>query len=78
MQDSQVAVLLEDINDKLEGLADSMTVMNERLTRVEQNVSRIETITNSIKPMQQVIAEHNTQLDTQDERLNALEMPQRA
>jgi hypothetical protein len=82
MSDDHIAVLLEDIQDKLAGLAEAAAVTNDRVTgrldRLEKTSDRILAIVEDIYPLKAEVVDHTDKLANHENRLQKLEMPQRA
>jgi hypothetical protein len=78
MSDDRLAVLLENTEDKLDGLAEAFTVVNGRLDKLEANSDRILEIVEDLYPLKSEVVDHTDKLTDHENRLHTLEMPQRA
>ena len=78
MQDDHVGVLLEDIQSKLQGLAESASVLARDMHEVKQTIAPIPQMASDIAAMKAALTDHSTQLADHENRLQTLEMPSRA
>lgn len=70
---------MENIDDKLEVLAESVGAINERLIRVEETVSAIPQMANDVKTVKVAITDHSKHQYKLEARVANLEtMPSRA
>jgi len=78
MQSGQLGVILEDMQDKLQSLVESMSNMNQRLITMNRSIDLIPEMADDIKAIKAVMREHEGQLDNHEQRIAKLEMPARA
>jgi len=78
MQDNHVGVLLEDIQDKLQGLAESMSVMQQDITAMKPQVALIPQIDANVQTVKAVQVDQGRQLRHHEDYLLGKGMPSRA
>ncbi|HEX7368259.1 MAG TPA: hypothetical protein VF261_01215 [Candidatus Saccharimonadales bacterium] len=78
MKDAQVTVLLENIDDKLESLAEVVDSIHERLVNVEQKVEAIPQIVDNIKTIKAVQTDQGREIRHIERYLTTQGMPSRA
>ena len=78
MNDNHVAILLEDIQGKLVGLAEAASITHNRLDKLEANSDKILEIVEDLYPVKVEVTDQSDELADHEMRLQKLEMPQRA
>jgi hypothetical protein len=78
MQNSHLGVILEDIQDKLQSLAEAVSHMNQRLIKMDKSVDLIPEMAGNIKAIKLVARNHDMELKDHEQRIAKLEMPTRA
>jgi len=78
MHDNQVAVLLEDIQGKLQSLTESVSILARDMTEVKATIHVIPEMIDDMRAIKLVIRDYEGQLQDHKQRINKLEMPARA
>ena len=78
MQDNHVGVLLEDIQGKLQGLAESMSVMQQDIATMKPQVALIPQIAADVQTLKAVQTDQGQELRDHEDYLKSQGMPSRA
>jgi len=78
MSDNQLGVLLEDIQDKLQRLAETVSVMRQDISEMKPQLAKIDQNTSDLGAMKAAVRDHAHLLQNHEQRLQVLEMPKRA
>lgn len=78
MKDSQVAVLLEKVDGKLQSLAESVSVLAQDIAEIKPQVARISDMAVDIKVIKIVQAEQSRDIRHMEQYLSTQVMPARA
>ena len=71
--DNYIGVLLEDIQDKLTGIAEAVSDLNNKADKTDERLEKIEENTNLIPPVQAAIKDQTQQLSDHETRITELE-----
>lgn len=74
--DNYIGVLLEDIQSKLQGVAEGVSDLNKKADRTDERLDKIEENTNIVPAQQSAIKDQTTQLNDHEQRITALEAAQ--
>jgi ABC-type transporter Mla subunit MlaD len=73
MKDDHVAILLEDINGKLDGLADVIKGVSEKVDSIDQRLEHVETNTEHLPAVEAAVTDQSHQLNELEQRITSLE-----
>jgi peptidoglycan hydrolase CwlO-like protein len=71
--DNYIGMLLEDIQSKLQGVAEGVSDLNKKADRTDKRLDKIEENTNIIPAQQAAIKGQTAQLNDHEQRITALE-----
>lgn len=71
--DNYVGLLLEDIQSKLQGVAEAVSDLNKKADKTDNRLGNIEINTNLIPPIQAAITDQTVQLNDHETRITQLE-----
>ena len=69
-----VGILLEDIQSKLQGVAEAVSDLNTKVDRTDVRLGKIEDNTNIIPAQKEAIKEQTIQLNDHEQRISRLEI----
>ena len=76
-EDNYIGLLLEDIQSKLEGVAEAVSDLNNKADRTGQRLDKIEENTNLISAVQVAIKEQTAEINDHEVRISELEAAQK-
>jgi len=71
--DNYIGILLEDIQSKLQGVAEAVSDLNAKADRTDGRLTKIEENTNIIPAQTEAIKEQTKQLNNHEDRITQLE-----